>query len=436
MQQKVKLTTLNVRAVAAVILQQVLQQGRSLSPLLKTPPFKVADVDRSLLQAICYGALRILPRLEWLLQQLMSTSLLKKQPILHYLLLTGGYQLLEMPIPAYAVIHESVNATKQLKRPQLAGLINAVLRQWMRQQAVLQQRTDQPLAYQTCHPDWLVQWLQQAYPQQWQPIIQQNNQQPPLWLRVNQQCTTSRAYGEQLQTAGFKPIFHPTLDMAVGLPDSVAIKQLPGFAEGMVTVQDCSAQQCVPLLDPQAGELILDLCAAPGGKTTHILEWAPKAQVVAVDQDSIRLQRLVENVQRLQQTVTWIVGDALEPHTWWTGEQFDRILLDAPCSATGVIRRHPDSKWLRRPSDIATLAYKQQALLKAIWPYLKPGGLLLYTTCSILPEENQQQIKAFLAAERTASNLLVGMGGLLGWQVLPQAQGGDGFFYAKLIKRC
>ncbi len=425
----------NVRAAAALLVHQVMQQGRSLRPLLQKPPFNLSAADRNLLQALCYGTLRWLPRLEWSLQQLMATSLLKKQPLLHYLLLVGGYQLLQMRLPPYAVIHESVDAARSLRRPQLTGLINAVLRQWVRQQAVLEQKTDQPQAYHTLHPDWLVQRLQQAYPQNWQQLIESNNQQPPLWLRVNPQRTTREAYVAQLQASGLEVIRHPTLSTAIGLPTMVAVAQLPGFTEGLVTVQDSAAQQCVPLLDPQAGEWVLDLCAAPGGKTTHLVEYAPDAQVLAVDQDAARLQRLAENVQRLQQQVEWVCGDALQPQTWADGRQFDRILLDAPCSATGVIRRHPDIKWLRRASDITPLVDQQQALLRAIWPYLKPGGVLLYATCSLLPEENQQQIQSFLQYEATAQGVAVGEGSTLGWQVLPQPLGGDGFFYAKLIKQ-
>lgn len=425
----------NVRAAAAQLVHQVIQQGRSLRPLLQQSPSDLSVADRSLLQALCYGTLRWLPRLEWSLQQLMATSLLKKQPLLHYLLLVGGYQLLQMRLPPYAVIHESVNAARILHRPQLTGLINGVLRQWVRQQALLNQKTDQPQAYHTLHPDWLVQRLQQAYPQQWQQIIESNNQQPPLWLRVNQQRITREAYVAQLQASGMEVIRHPTLNTAIALATRVPVTQLPGFAEGLVTVQDSAAQQCVPLLDPQAGERILDLCAAPGGKTTHLLEYAPEAQVIAVDQDAMRLQRLAENVQRLRQSVEWLCGDALQPHTWGAGRQFHRILLDAPCSATGVIRRHPDIKWLRRAGDIIPLVEQQQAILRAIWPYLKPGGVLLYATCSLLPEENQQQIERFLRHEATAQGVAVGEGSLLGWQVLPQPLGGDGFFYAKLIKQ-
>jgi 16S rRNA (cytosine967-C5)-methyltransferase len=425
----------NVRAAAALLVHQVLHQGQSLRPLLQQPPFDLSAADRSLLQALCYGTLRWLPRLEWSLQQLMATSLLKKQPLLHYLLLVGGYQLLQMRLPPYSVIHESVNAARTLHRPQLTGLINGVLRQWVRQQGLLNQKTDQPQAYHTLHPDWLVQRLQQAYPQQWQQIIESNNQQPPLWLRVNQQLTTREAYMAQLQASGMEGIRHPTLVTAVALLTRVPVTQLPGFSEGLVTVQDSAAQQCVPLLDPQAGERILDLCAAPGGKTTHLLEYAPEAQVIAVDQDATRLQRLAENVQRLQQSVEWLCGDALQPQTWGADRQFDRILLDAPCSATGVIRRHPDIKWLRRAGDIYPLAEQQQAILRAIWPYLKPGGVLLYATCSLLPEENQQQIQRFLSHEVTAQGVVVGDGTPVGWQVLPQPLGGDGFFYAKLIKQ-
>lgn len=255
-----------------------------------------------------------------------------------------------------------------------------------------------------------------------------------MWLRVNQLHHTREDYLQLMQQVGLEAEPHKIYQDALRLMTPCAVKDLPGFSHGWVTVQDASAQGCVALLDPQNGEQILDLCAAPGGKTTHILEAAPKAQVMAVDIDEQRLQRVKENLQRLQLQAEVRQGDGCQPEQWCGAQQFDRILLDAPCSATGVIRRHPDIKWLRRDSDINELASLQQQILQAIWPHLKSGGVLLYSTCSILPQENSQQITTFLQQHADAKLSETGNVALPGKQNLPHPEDGDGFFYAKLIK--
>ena len=277
--------------------------------------------------------------------------------------------------------------------------------------------------------------IKSAYPQQWEAILEANNQRPPMWLRVNRNHHTRDAWLDLLTEAGLTGFPHPDYPDAVRLETPAPVHALPGFEEGWVTVQDASAQGCVSYLRPENGEQILDLCAAPGGKTTHILEVAPQANVMAVDVDEKRLSRVYDNLKRLGMKATVKQGDGRYPQQWCGEQQFDRILLDAPCSATGVIRRHPDIKWLRRDRDIAELAQLQAEILNATWSHLKPGGTLVYATCSILPEENQQQIAAFLA--RTADAVLteIGTPEKPGRQNLPGAEDGDGFFYAKLIKK-
>ncbi|MGY2797619.1 16S rRNA (cytosine967-C5)-methyltransferase [Ewingella americana] len=426
-------TTYNLRSIAAKAISQVLDQGQSLSTVLPGLQKNISEKDRGLLQELCFGTLRVLPQLEWCLQQLMAKPLTGKQRTLHYLLMVGIYQLVHTRIPAHAALAETVEGAVALKRPQLKGLINGVLRQFQRQQEDLIQRMENTDS-RYLHPSWLLNRIKKAYPEQWEAIIEANNQRPPMWLRVNRIHHSRDEYLALLQAAGIDAAPHPEYADALRLLTPSAVSELPGFADGWVTVQDASAQGSVDLLDPQDGEMILDLCCAPGGKTTHILEAAPKAHVLAVDVDKQRLVRVNENLQRLKLHAEVKQGDGREPQSWAGDRQFDKILLDAPCSATGVIRRHPDIKWLRRDSDIAELAGLQREILDAIWPRLKPNGVMVYATCSILPEENSQQIKAFLHDHPEAQLVETGSLENPGRQNLPHAEDGDGFYYAKLIK--
>lgn len=423
----------NLRAFTAIIISQVVEHGQSLSVLLPESQNKISVRDRALLQELCFGCLRTLSQLEWYIEQLTAKAITGKRRTLHYLLVVGLYQLIYTRIPAHAAVTETVNATITLKYPQFKGLINGVLRQFQRQaqQLIARSETDD---CRFLHPKWLLQRLQTAYPAKWQNIISANNQKPPMWLRVNRLHHDRDAYQTLLQQAGIESVAHPDYPYALRVLRPCPVDQLPGFDQGWVSVQDLSAQGCVPLLDPKNGEEILDLCAAPGGKTTHILETAPNAKLLSVDIDPLRLTRVRDNLQRLHMKAQIRQGDARNPSTWCHEQGFDRILLDVPCSATGVIRRHPDIKWLRRDSDIDTLAKLQYTILQAIWPYLKSGGVLLYTTCSILPEENEQQIIRFLQHHTDAELCQIGNIDGPGWQKLPCAEEGDGFFYAKLNK--
>lgn len=428
-----KNTPYNLRAIAAKALGSVLDQGQSLSTVLPALSKEVSEKDRALLQELCFGVLRVLPQLEWYIQQLMAKVLTGKQRPLHYLIMVGIYQLVYTRIPPHAALAETVNGAVALKRPQLKGLINGVLRQFQRQEDQLKERA-QNNECRFLHPSWLLKRLQQAYPQQWESIVDANNQRPPMWLRVNRLHHSRDEYLALLAKAEINAFAHPQFLDAICLEEASPVGRLPGFEQGWVTVQDASAQHCVDLLDPQNGEQILDLCCAPGGKTTHILEAAPKAHVLAVDVDENRLKRVKENLHRLQQQAEVKCGDGRYPEKWCGDKQFDRILLDAPCSATGVIRRHPDIKWLRRDRDIAELAALQEEIIEAIWPHLKSGGVMVYATCSVLPEENAQQMREFLSRHPEAQLMITGDQKNPGQQHLPHAQDGDGFFYAKLIK--
>jgi len=423
----------NLRSMAASAIEKVVEQGQSLSNILPPLQQKVSDKDKALLQELCFGVLRTLPQQEWLISKLMSRPMTGKQRTIHYLIMVGFYQLLHTRIPPHAALAETVEGAVVIKRPQLKGLINGVLRQFQRQQEeLLAEFADSDKRF--LHPEWLLKRLQKAYPSQWQAIVEANNQRPPMWLRVNRNHHTRDEWLALLETAEMNGFTHDAYPDAIRLASPAPVQSLPGFEQGWVTVQDASAQGCMTYLEPQNGDRILDLCAAPGGKTTHILEVAPKASVMAVDIDEQRLSRVYDNLKRLGMKAEVKQGDGRTPAQWCGDEQFDRILVDAPCSATGVIRRHPDIKWLRRDRDINELAQLQSEILDAVWPHLKPGGTLVYATCSVLPEENSQQIAAFLKRTSNATLRTTGTLDKPGVQNLPGAEDGDGFFYAKLIK--
>jgi len=438
--------TINIRALAAKCCFAVIDQGRSLSDELPRQQDKLIGKDKGLLQEICYGVLRYLPELEHDVRQLMQKPLTGKQRVFHFLLLVGVYQIKFMRIPDHAAVSETVAATKPLKNSHMKALVNGVLRNLVRQLASANKQDDDKLpdAVKYNHPGWFIKKIQQGYPHHWQKILADNQEKPPMWLRVNQQHHTSEQYQALLNADSIEIALIDPLSKAIGLAKPIDVTQLPGFDLGWVSVQDAAAQQAARLLDCQTGDTVLDCCAAPGGKTCHILELTPTIKsMTAIDIEESRLVRVNENLDRLGLSAHVIVGDATTK-TWWSGELFDRILLDVPCSGTGVIRRHPDIKWLRRASDIDNLVLLQQQILKNIWSLLKPGGTLLYATCSVLPEENSQQVKRFI--EQTENAQLLGLirhhhsaeqnidDEAVGWQIKPGEQKMDGFFYAKLIK--
>ena len=428
----------NIRALAAQCIYTVVDQGRSLGDELPKQQLKAASKDKALLQELCYGVLRYLPELENDIRQLMTKPLTGKQRIFHFLLLVGLYQFKYTRIPDHACVAETVSATQALKAHRLKGLINAVLRNFQRQQEknILRPIKPQTDAIKFNHPNWFIKKIQQAYPTQWQAILTANQVKPPMWLRVNQQHHSLEQYCDLLKQAEIDYQFIDPYSGAIELSQALDVNLLPGFAQGWVSIQDGAAQQAAIILDCQKNDNVLDCCAAPGGKTCHILERTPKiAQMVAIDIEEKRLTRVNENLARLQLIAKVIAGDAAYPDTWWDKQPFDRILLDAPCSGTGVIRRHPDIKWLRKASDIENLVILQQKILMAIWPLLKVGGTLVYATCSILPEENQQQIQHFLQTHNDAKLINIEPAkNTVGWQILPCDKNMDGFYYAKIQK--
>jgi 16S rRNA (cytosine967-C5)-methyltransferase len=425
---------MNVRAEAANVLYLVVDKGHSLSTALPAAQQNIRSRDHALLQEICYGALRYLPRLETIANNLIDKPLKGKQRVFHHLILVGIYQLSFMRIPAHAAVGETVEGTKALKDPRLRGLINAVLRNYQRNQEELDHAAVSHNAGKYAHPSWLLKLLQDAYPEEWETIIEANNQKAPMWLRVNYQHHSRDEYLELLKNENIDASAHSEAEDAIKLASPKDVASLPGFEKGWVSVQDAAAQLSFNYLEPKDGELILDCCAAPGGKTAHILERTTNSDVVAIDCDENRLKRVHENLKRLNLQAKVVCGDARNPQEWWQGEQFDRILLDAPCSATGVIRRHPDIKWLRRADDIEALAELQSEILDAMWQQLKPGGTLVYATCSITPQENKHQVIQLL--ERTDSAQLVGSElDNPGRQILPGEEDVDGFYYAVLTKK-
>ncbi|QLB18063.1 16S rRNA (cytosine(967)-C(5))-methyltransferase RsmB [Mannheimia granulomatis] len=435
--KKLSSRALSPRAISANIILQVLDQGKSLSTLIPEAQKKLDPKDFPLVQEITFGVCRMLPRLESIIKLLLEKPLKGKTRLVHCLLLVGLYQLLYMRVPAHAAVDEVVNATKALKLDSFRALTNGVLRRFLREQDEILAKVDKH--WQTQHSEWLVNKLKKAYPH-WRDIIEANNQRPPMWIRVNQQHIKAKDYSVLLGEVVAKNLQNSTActpDCALLLDKPVAVNQLMNFEQGWATVQDVHAQWAAELLDAQNGETILDACAAPGGKTTHILEKAPQANVIALDIEESRLKRVRENLARLGQSAQVICGDASKPQEWLADDvMFDRILLDAPCSATGVIRRHPDIKWLRKEDDIAELALLQRNILEALWARLKPTGILVYATCSVLPDENSEQIKRFMQSHPDAKQVEMDFNGekVVEKQFFPHENGGDGFFYAKLQK--
>ncbi|GAB6043807.1 16S rRNA (cytosine(967)-C(5))-methyltransferase RsmB [Endothiovibrio diazotrophicus] len=429
---------MNPRLVAAHVLAPLLAGRGSLSSLLPPALEKVKAADRGLLQELCYGVPRHYFTLDHLLDRLLERPLKAKEREVRALLLVGLHQMLHLRIPDHAAVGETVAAARKLGKPWAGGLVNGVLRNFQRRRDELL-AAPLPEEAELNHPGWLIERLRAAWPGQWREIVAANDRHPPMTLRVNALRGDRTGYARRLTDAAIaaRPVPHTHQGLRLDRPHDVTA--LPGFAEGAVSVQDGAAQLAAELLDPQPGERILDACAAPGGKTGHLLEHQPHAEVTALDSDPERLKRVEENLTRLGLDATVVAADAADTARWWDHRPFDRILLDAPCSATGVIRRHPDIKLLRTPDEVARLVAEQARLLDALWPLLAPGGTLLYATCSVLPEENEAQIDAFLQrtvdAEERPIEAPWGHPRRHGRQRFPGEDDMDGFYYALIGKR-
>ena len=388
--------------------------------------------QRSTITDLCYGTLRFGMQLEAVLGHLLAKPV--HDEALRWLLLVALYQLQYTRAAPYAIVDHAVRCAATLGKPQAAGLINAVLRNFLRKRESLLAKAALNDSGRYAYPHWWIVRLRKQYPRHFAEILAAGNLHPPLTLRVNRRRSARDDYIALLAQ-------HEIAATAVGadgvtLARPVPVERLPGFADGLVSVQDAAAQQAAPLLDVQAGMRVLDACAAPGGKTTHLLEIAD-VDLTALDIDPARLERVRQNLQRLALNARLLAADANDMAAWWDGRAFERILADVPCSASGVVRRHPDIKWLRRAGDIPQFAAQQKQMLDSLWRLLASGGKLLYTTCSIFQEENSLQVADFLARHADAKLLpLCGVKTLDGTpdgQLLPDNEH-DGFFYALLQK--
>ena len=449
---------MNLRASAAKIICRVVDTGLTLdAAMAKYLPVVQRRDDRGLVKELCFGTLRWFDQLEFILERYLSKPLKARDSDIRVLIMVGLYQLHHLNTPAHAATSETVNATLELEKEWAKPLVNAVLRRSQRDYPRLKAELDRYPNANYSHPGWLIDRIKEDWPDMWEAVLQANNQRPPQHLRVNVLQTSREAYLDDLRRTGIMAEKTDLIPCAIQVLDPVDVNRLPGFDGGQVSIQDAGAQLAAILLDPQPGNRVLDACAAPGGKTTHICELQPAiAEITALDIDEKRLERLRDTLIRLKLDATVIEADAARTETWWDGRLFDRILLDAPCSATGVIRRHPDIKRLKTPEQVPTLQISQAQLLAALWPLLKPGGRLLYSTCSVLREENDRVIECFLDNHPSARPEAVrdvwgqskfgeftltpglrtewGIAAEYGRQLLPCLDDTDGFYYAVLTK--
>ncbi|MGB5180072.1 MAG: 16S rRNA (cytosine(967)-C(5))-methyltransferase RsmB [Gammaproteobacteria bacterium] len=432
--------TIDARACAARVLVRVVAGGESLTDALPDAVQPVSDArQRALIQELAYGTLRWFYRLDALLKQLLQKPLKERDADVRCLLLIGLYQLTQLAMPQRVAVNETVQATEALKKDWARGLVNAVLRNFQRRAGPLEVTADADAEVKFAHPAWFIERLQTDWPHDWEAILTANNERPPFSLRVNQCRITRDEYLDGLNARSIEALPLPHVETGLMLKKPVPVEKLPGFSEGVVSVQDGAAQLAAGLLALAPGLRVLDACAAPGGKTAHILEVEPELNgLTAIDIDGRRLRRIEENLSRLSLHADLQQGDAAEPSAWWDGRPYDRILLDVPCSATGVIRRHPDIKLLRKPGDVATLVSRQERLLQGLWPLLVPGGMLLYSTCSVLIDENSSQVARFLEHQSDAAEVSIdaawGRDCLHGRQILPGEDEMDGFYFACLQK--
>jgi len=430
---------MNPRLLATRILQQVIFQGKSLNSCV--PQFSQHidnPKDRAMARELVSGVLRFYNRLAFIQRQLLKKALKEKDSDVYCLLLVGFYQIFYLRVPDHAAVSECVKLTQKLKKSWARGFVNGVLRQCIRDKEALLEKIEKDETAKFSHPDWLIEKIKQDWPEKYTDVFRESLLHAPMVLRVNNQKTNRESYLHRLDEQGLASEALPESDAAIKLTKPVDVQVLPGFNQGEVSVQDQAAQLAATLLEPEAGQYVLDACSAPGGKTAHLLETEKTLDVLALDVSEDRLVRVNETLQRLGFKAKTIAADAGDVESWWDGHQFDRILLDAPCSAIGVIRRNPDIKIHRKPEDILQLVENQRKLLESLWQTLKPGGLLLYATCSILKDENENQVSAFIQSHDDAIEAKIdaewGQHSNIGRQILPGEFGMDGFYYARLQK--
>ena len=430
----------DVRVRAARALLATIQDYEHLDEAIREHSTGLAAKDSALLQAICYGVMRWYPTLVFWLEKHAGRSAKDLSPPVRVLILEGLYQLEYMRIPAHAAIHSTVESSAYLHARRARGLINAVLRGFQREidSPDRKQVPQENQQAQSAHPLWMLERFQADWPDDWQQIVDVNNRQAPMVIRLDLGTTTTENYLQRLHDAGIAALRHPTVETALVLSKPVTVDLLPGFDTGLVAVQDAAAQLAAPLLQHTQQHRVLDACAAPGGKTAHILQRCQPAYLLALDNSKQRLLRVQETLLRIHRNAAILQGDASKPDEWWDSQPFDRILLDAPCSASGVIRRHPDIKYLRSEKSLQKIVKRQTKILDAMWQLLKPGGILLYVTCSVFKTENQEQVTAFLGRHEDASlePMHVKWGrGKIGRQLLPGDDDMDGFYFAPIRKK-
>lgn len=415
---------------AVTVLMDLLEKGKTLDTTLDR------HEATPLVRHVCYGVAREYFLLEALLGELMDKPLAKKHADIRMLLLAGLYSIRHLHRPDYATVDRVVEAATGQGKSWAKGLINAVLRNFIRRREALEEKMRRQPEADTNHPQWLVDRFRAAWPAHLDAIIAANNSHPPMTLRVNRSQISVEDYARLLDDVGIEHQDGSLSASALTLTEPRPVTELPGFKDGLVSIQDEASQLAAPLLDLFEGARVLDACAAPGGKTCHMLETQPGLELTAMDLDASRSRQISEGLSRLHLECTVLTQDLLEfiPESG----NFDRILLDVPCSATGIIRRHPDIKLLRRDTDIDKLSAGQMALLERAWQLLGEDGILLYSTCSIMPDENDAVISAFVNGRNDARVLAIdlprGISTSLGRQLLPETGGCDGFYYAKLKK--
>jgi 16S rRNA (cytosine967-C5)-methyltransferase len=431
-----KIIPLNLRSEAAKVLHQILQEGQSARECLPLAQAKLKEQDRAWLQEMVYGVLRHLPILQFWLRQLLEKPLKNRFNIVEQLIILGFYQLAFSRVSQHAAVSETVAACHPLNTEAMKGLVNAILRTFIRENLAQQEAPNAQIA--SGLPKWIYKKLAVAYPDNLPDIVAKMQIKAPIWLRVNLVKISVADFSKHLEKRNIQFSLSEQHPQGIILTKGFDVTLLPGFDLGWFAVQDGAAQLAAHYLQPKKNDTILDCCAAPGGKTCHVIEYQPNLdKLIALEVDQSRAAKITENLIRLGHKADIVIGDACYPKQWCKGQMFDRILLDAPCSATGIIRRHPDIKWLRKANDIASLVELQKQIMDAIWILLKPGGTMLYATCSILPEENHIQVSDFLSRTPDAildDNFCNDAVNKPGRQILPGDQQMDGFYYARLLK--
>jgi 16S rRNA (cytosine967-C5)-methyltransferase len=421
-------------------LRRVLLKGESLTAALAGETADLPPREAAWVRALAYATVRWYIRLDAMVEGMLEHPLKPRDAVVRVLLCQGLAEIFHFGTPDHAAVRETAELARAIQRPGAVGLVNALLRRALREGAELTTAMDRSMTLKYACPSWLLAGIREAFPHAWEDVLRASVEPAPMTLRVNTARIERGALLQRLAQTGLAATAHPLVPSALTLAEPMEVERLPGFAEGLVSVQDAAAQWAALLLAPQPGERVLDACAAPGGKTGHLLETAAgDLALTALDADGQRMGRVRENLHRLGYPARLHIGDLADPESWWDGEAFDAILLDVPCSATGVIRRHPDIKLLRRAGDIGDLAARQAKLLATAWRLLRPGGRLLYATCSLLGAENEDVVAPWLA--RTADARAVPLsfpGGVertVGRAIALGTQGMDGFYYALLARR-